>query len=351
MSNWEHGSNFCLPALAQTLQPFGLSSDSVFFGSGRVALYELLEFGFHKRGWRRIWVPSYYCEDVVNSLGVSRLEISRYPCGPLGEAGLPTAEDGDVLLRCDFFGWGLMPVSGQWEGEIIEDRTHDPFSKADTGAEFVMASLRKTLPLPDGGICWSPRGHALPQAPGPAFEHEAAVLGRLSAMALKRSYLLGSGVQKETYRELEMAAEEVFLQGVAAPMSVISQVMLQHLPLAEARAVRGVNFAAFREAMADDPVLTVLGPARQEAPAMAIVRVNEADIRDQLRGRLAEEGIYTAVLWPVPETGATWHTEEDADFSASTLAVHVDARYGPSDLQRVAERMRSLAASLMSAGL
>ena len=63
-------------------------------------------------------------------------------------------------------------------------------------------------------------------------------------------------------------------------------------------------------------------------------------------GRLAT---YPAVLWPTPKDGAPWHRPEDAELAASTLAVHVDFRYRPEDLERVAERMRSLAKDLIGA--
>lgn len=345
----EQGSTFYWPDLIEPANGSVLASGAKLVSSGRVALSALLEYGFDMRGWRRLWVPSYYCEDVVSSLRGSRVSIARYPCGPLSEGIPPVRESGDVLLRLDYFGWGLRPSSVYWRGETIEDRTHDPFAQRESTADFVMASLRKTLPIPDGGAYWSPRGHPLPEEPSPAVEHEYAVMQRLAAMAMKRHYLLGGTVSKETYRELEVAAESAFLVGVAAPMSQISRVMLQHLPLATACASRGTNFVAFREAMADDPNLTVLGPVHQNAPAVAVVRVRETGLRDLLRARLVEEGIYTAVLWPIPKDVAPWHRPEDAAFAASTLAVHVDLRYEPEDLIRVAERMRSLTWSILGA--
>lgn|GEM_PF-776510 len=347
--HWEHGSNFDWPELGEGSEAFVLPGGAGLFGSGRVALGKLMDFGFETRGWRRLWVPSYYCEDVVTSLSDSSVAIARYACGPLSEGMLPDSEDGDVMLRVDYFGWGLSTLADSWSAETIEDRTHDPFGQLDSSGDFVMASLRKTLPIPDGGICWSPCGHALPEVPARCADHECAVMQRLAAMALKRLYLLGGGAAKEAHRELELSAEKAFLNGTVAPMTEISRVMLQHLPLAAARTARGINFSAFREAMAGDPTLEVLGPVQQEAPALAVVRVRETEIRDVLRARLAEEGIYTAVLWPVPENGAPWHRPEDAAFAASTLAVHVDSRYLPVDLERVAERMRSLNRSLLGA--
>ena len=346
---WEQGSNYHWPDLREAAKAPPLPDGARLFGSGRIALGELLEWGFRSRGWHRLWVPSYYCEDVVQSLRRSRVQIGRYPCGPAGEVTLPAWSDGDVLLRVGYFGWGLVPLAEAWPGEVIEDHTHDPFGAVNPEADFVFASLRKTLPVPDGAVCWSPRGFEVPEEPATRPEHTRAVMQRIAAMALKRHYLLGGLVGKAIYRELEMEAEHDFLEGVSAPMSEISRVMLQHLPVAAARAARGTNFAAFREAMAGDPNLTVLGPVRQEAPAVAVVRIREAGRRDVLRTRLADEGIYTAVLWPVPEDGAPWHRPEDADFAASTLAVHVDFRYRPEDLERVAERMCSLSRSLLGA--
>lgn len=349
MLRWEHGSNFHWPNLNDAQEAPALPSGARVFGSGRVALGELLDFGFDRRGWRRVWLPSYYCEDVVASLRGKRIAIARYPCGPLSQGLVPNPREGDVLLRVAYFGWGLAPLVEPWGGEVIEDHTHDPFGSEESSADFAMASLRKTLPIPDGGICWSPRRHPLPGEPVPAVEHERAVMQRLAAMALKRDYLMGGAGGKATYRELEVAAEQAFLRGASAPMSEVSRVLLPHLPVAATRRARGANFVAFREAMTGDPNLTLLGPARQQAPAVAVVRVREPGLRDVLRVHLADEGIYTAVLWPVPEAGAPWHRPEDADFAGSTLAVHVDFRYRPEDLERVAERMRSLARNLTRA--
>lgn len=346
LKHWEHGSNFYLPDLSHNEDSSSSGLNGSFVGSGRIALLELLRFGYGMRGWKRLWIPSYYCEDVVQSLQGNPVIIKRYSCGPVGEDVLPETQVGDVLLRVSYFGWGLKPLEDQFGGEVIEDHSHYPQAGLESQADFVFASLRKTFPVPDGGVFWSPKGHALPEAPAIHPRHEAAVLSRLAAMVTKRAYLKGFVTDKSAYRQLEIASEELFSEGTPSCISTWSQVMLDHLPYESLRVARVHNYCAFRIAMERFDKVKVLGPEILDAPAVAIVRLGNVILRDVLRARLNEENIYSAVLWPLTDVNATWCRQEDHDFSNETLAVHLDARYSPDDMRKVAGRIGALAEAL-----
>ena len=55
------------------------------FGSGRDAMRVLFAWGAREHGWRRVWLPSYYCQDVPESLhelSALGVELRAYLDGP-----------------------------------------------------------------------------------------------------------------------------------------------------------------------------------------------------------------------------------------------------------------------------
>ena len=88
-----------------------------FYGSGRMALAALLDWGSSERGWRRLWMPSYYCEPVVSTLASCPLELRRYACGPEDELiSIPEVDQNDVLVMVSCFGWGFPAIAGEFPG-------------------------------------------------------------------------------------------------------------------------------------------------------------------------------------------------------------------------------------------
>lgn len=346
---WEHGSSFHFPDLdsfSNQRSSIGISGTLV--GSGRIALKTLLWFGHQNRGWQRIWIPSYYCEDVVDSLQDMPVHVSRYPAGPMGDDVIPDPVEGDVLLRVSYFGWGMNDLQRDFAGDIIEDHTHHPMGGLKSTADFAFASLRKTLPLPDGGMLWSPRGHDVPVATDMHPVHDEAVNKRLAAMLVKQAYFQGSDVDKETYRKLDLQSEELMLQGNLSGISVWSRTMLERLPLNFWHKARLCNYVAFKGAISASDKVSIIGPKTVPSPTVALIQLPSRKIRDLLRQRLINEKIYTAVLWPGPTTDAPWYRAEDMEFSNTTLAIHVDARYSEADMQKVAERIVALTSELIT---
>lgn len=213
-------------------------------------------------------------------------------------------------------------------------------------ADFCFASLRKTLPLPDGGVLWSPPGHALPPPPPLDSTHAVAALNKLAAMSLKRGYLSGGAVDKPTFRTLAVRGENMFGQGAISGMLPWSQTMLGGMPIDAWRQARRRNVAAFRDALGGEAGVEIVGPPDADAPFAVILRAPDQRVRDALRTRLCNDAIYPAVLWPFdPERRLSLPTE-DLVFSDTTMALHVDARYREEDMHRVAQSVRQHAAHL-----
>ncbi len=353
-TQWEHGSEFHWLSFQanyqQVCHPW--KSDASFFGSGRDALRSLLLFGQQGRGWKRIWIPSYFCYDVVEAISSTNIEICIYPdsmaeeksCLPLGEIASK-----DVILLVNFFGMRNKPIFPSdlpREIEVIEDHTHDPWSVwAQTSqAEFCFASLRKTIPVPDGGVLWSPKKLAIPLQPSITKNIQEASAAKLSSMLLKSLYLKGCDIEKECFRKQAIKGENQISSGEISGMTEASKIMIDCFPLLRWRKKRQQNFRFLVKKIKDIswccvPKLT----NNSNCPFSVVLLVDTAKRRENLLLALVKRNIYPAVLWSL-EKSVTKFTipNKHLELSRKMLSLHCDMRYNNIDMQRVAEAIISL---------
>ncbi|MCK4783073.1 MAG: hypothetical protein KAV87_04930 [Desulfobacteraceae bacterium] len=213
--------------------------NGVFWGSGRDAFRALLLHGRAARSWRRLWIPSYFCQEVVLSLMSTGIEVAVYPDNPVEYTnGIDKIEvrPGHVILIVNFFGLRVKKQRPQYECqhvEIIEDHTHDPWSTWawSSNADWCVVSLRKTLPVSDGGVLWSPVGQRLPPVRDVTAERRTASSYKLAAMLLKKLYLEGAPVSKEAYRRLAHFGEQHIASGEASGMAEWTPALLPTFPI------------------------------------------------------------------------------------------------------------------------
>jgi hypothetical protein len=348
---WEQGSDFHLHPEFEVAQELPRWSEaSVLFGSGRDALRALLDYGSALRGWKRLWIPSYFCQDVVPALARSGLEIVAYPDNPMDDGTAwerATLRPADVVLRVNYLGLRALeePREKLPRGlAIIDDHTHDPFSTSATSSasDWCVASLRKTLPLPDGGVLWSPAGHALPEAPIEAPAHSIVAMKKLAAMALKAAYLTGGDVQKGTFRELYQSSEACIGQGPVSGISSWSRSMLGGLPVSQWRTARRHNYNTLAEALVGANGITILrAQGRSDVCPLVVAVVCDTAARQKvIRQALIDARVYPAVLWPLDEPLVLGVREYDMDLSRRILCLHCDMRYDTADMLRVANLVR-----------
>ena len=345
---WEQGSEFHAHSYLRgerALDPW--SERGIYFGSARHALRALIKDAASDRGWRRIWLPSYFCSEVFEAIGLSGLELRVYSAAPGGVEWPLSLVAGDVLLVVNLFGMrGRAPAQELADGvEVIEDHTHDPWSDwaAESRADWCIASLRKTLPIPDGSVLWSPVGRELPPVPSLSTEHALASLDKWAGMSLKALYLAGAPVEKRTFREMMVSAETRLGVGEPSAISPLSAALLPTLPTRSLREQRAANFARFSTRMLGSPGVEVLRPDGPGACAFSAVLLFEtAERREQVRQALIGARIYPAVLWPLEGPTVRCVPEGHLDLSRRTLSIHCDARYSGDDIERVARLVREL---------
>ncbi len=373
---WEHGSTLTLPpdgpvpgspalSSAALSQPAAAPwADSPLYGSGRAALVALLRHGQAAHGWRRLFVPSYLCQEVV-AAAARELPVVAYPDNPLAPAGAQVGspvdvqaqvgaifqpETHDAVLVVNTLGLrAAAPQLALSGASLIEDHTHDPWSPwcQESSADYALVALRKTLPSPDGGALWSPRGHALPAPPARAAEHEALAERQLAAQLLKGLYLQGHAIDKQAYLTLAAEAEAGIAEGEPVAISRVGEALLPTFPTAAWREQRRRNFehgAALLSAPLAERGHQLLLPAPEAVPFGFTVCFASGEVRDRARRALIERAVYPAILWDLSAPVVPLD-ERAVALSQRTFTLHCDYRSNLADIDRVAEHLLAAAAA------
>jgi hypothetical protein len=288
----------------------------------------------------RLHVPSYFCMGVAEFLA-RQIPVTFYRHLPGDGPRWETlrAADGDVVLAQNLFGREDGTAWHNWacahpRVTVIEDHSHDPFSDwaRTSTAAYAVASLRKTLPLPDGGLLWSPSGLDLPRPSGTGPQQAAGL--KLAAMLLKAAWQDGRPIPKGHFRALQRQGEEQLL-GSAAETSAVTTALLPFLDIA------GVRSASTRNAQ---EVATALGDRVLGAGGFRVQLVlASGKERDGLLAYLGRSGIFAPVHWRQDRNGFWSGDEEAAGLADRMLTLPVDHRCGPADLQRIVETIDGFA--------
>ena len=327
--------------------------DAPLFASGTDALAALLRWGAEHRGWSRVWLPSYYCPEVPAALRAfpAGVEVLVYPDHELWAApeprGVPAVE-GDVVVVANQLGVRRRPAAGRPArrgAPVVEDHSHDLGSDwaRNSVADFAFASLRKTLPIPDGGVVWSPRGHELPPEPGTPGGGPAA---QRLASAIERRHRAGGPVAGERLRLRALARIAAAATGeptaAAAPsppgsperpgISPVSRALVAQMPLQAWRERRRANIEGLAEAVGTPAHARIL-PTPEGGVAFALTLVfDTAQARARAQEALRARAVVPTVLWPLDPALDTGTSDADADLSRRILSIHADQRFDASDM-------------------
>lgn len=298
------------------------------------------------RSDRSLWMPDYFCSpvaDVVRSAGIQVQTYADDPRWRHARWNTLRPRSGEAVLAVNYFGVRDGSAWREWHDAhrsvmLVDDHTHDPWSTwaRTSSADYAIASLRKTLPIPDGAIVWSPAGHPLPERPRGTDLHGSSL--KLAAMALKRLYLAGAAVSKTAYRGLQLDGEAALLAAADLRMAPWSEAMLGAGIPRSWRLLREANVRQLVTALAENPDFRPLFDSWPDghAPYNGVLVFRDAQRREAERRRLLDHGVFAAIHW-----SSTGSTARVRDLSERILTVPIDHRYGSSDVGRVAALLNS----------
>ncbi len=303
---------------------------------GRQSLALLLKHN----GWKRLWLPAYFCGEVAAYLSESGVEMMTYE-------DFPTADDervisqldfceGDALLRVNYFGLRGVRSNAHLPVPVIEDHSHDLTGEwaAGSDADWCVASLRKSLPIAEGGIIWSPRNLPLPDMELASEDCVGALWWR--AMDLKRDYLSGVDLSKEEYLTLFRRCEDAMSEMAICAPDVRSREVIDHFDTTGWCAAKRENWTRLIASLGAE--VCCLKPENGKCnPFSAVLLFESGQQRDAVRNSLISEQIYPAILWPL-ESGSA----EVMDFSNRMLSIHCDARYTSAEIDMLGEKIKMI---------
>lgn len=330
MKNKEYGSDFYFTSDKKFLTKNSatnafLGNEFSLFFSGRVALYNLLKEGIQNRNWNKVYIPSFYCHEVVHFIRDLPLEINYYEFNPFLDADDKKFfwDDVETTVIVNVLYFGIMKLDLKLYKNIvqIEDITHAILEYKNSEADYCFGSLRKELPIPVGGFCFSPQNNDLPIGMVD-FKTEEISIEKLTAMFLKSKYIFEDWTDKQAFRKLFIDSENKFdlkFTNVAIPAT--SLIILTQLNVEEIIRTKAKNIAL---------ALTLLNNSNDFEYNLNLMKNNVFSLiiycktellQFQLKRTLINNNVYPAVLWP------NQITERDREVENRVLFIHLDYRY------------------------
>ena len=332
----EFGSDFHLIIEYQTNrnQLREVYHNSMLLADGRQCITALIR----QECWQRIWVPEYFCYEVIQTIkSQTGIDVAYYVDYPLLDdqmtvRALPFQKN-DVLLRVNYFGMRQFRSDDSIPVPVIEDHTHDLLGEwaLNSDADWCVASLRKSLPLPEGGLLWSPKGHQLPLGLTDTAENERTAKARWHAMQMKRDYLIGLPTEKKVFRKKLVDTEEWFEISTISLIDKRSQSYIDKFDINKWHNKKRQNWRLLQSLVSDK--VQIVQPEGDSCTMFSLIVLTESQKqREIIRHRLIENAVYPAILWQVPkETNMNVQ-----DFSRRMLSIHCDGRYVENDIRIMA---------------
>lgn len=319
-----------------------------FYKSGRNAFLAAIQ-QIHTDS-RKVLFPEYHCETESDPWYEAGWEVGYYP------VSMDFAVNPQKLERCirdfapaviviqSYFGRESYPPqcddilkkSRESGTIIIEDITQSLLSDiSHPYADFYVASLRKFLAVPDGGVLISRQpltacdtAPADPQIP----------LTALQAYSLKAEYFR-TGLQstKDQFRQKYVELNSFITDNHRlSAMSVFSGKVWSSIAPAQVGRIRRENFSYLYRHLEKYPFLFL--PMSLDntwmVPLYLPVFAADSQIRMELQAFLAERDIYCPIIWRKPLRMGSISPETEEIYSR-ILCFPIDQRYDQEDMDRI----------------
>jgi dTDP-4-amino-4,6-dideoxygalactose transaminase len=329
--------------------------------SGRAALLLALQAIRRRNKKKRLTavLPSYLCPSILKPFQQegfethffaieSDLNVNEQSLGRAVETQKP-----EVLLFINYFGFpvsesvaailkarnvGCCLIEDCAQGSLLGPRSPMVGNLGD----FLITSLRKYLPVPDGGFLVNRAGFPLPQlCPRRSRFADRMFLGKL----LRGFYLESSGESgglEKLYLSFFSEAEEELEKPIhVEPMSHISFELVHRIDFDAANRRRRENFQFLLQAFGSNSKLKVLGKPlftslpRNVSPLAFPILVSDGR-RDSVRADLIKRGVFCPVHWHLPPDVNSNDFPASHRLSKSILSIPIDQRYTIGDMGKMA---------------
>lgn len=354
----EIGSNFWLePKQLEEQEKVDLNlryvseeEDAVYTSSGRGAISLILSSIEPKNKYALL--PIYTCESVIMPFVKKGYDINFFDIEPdltinkVKFLEFVKKNNPGIILLHGYFGFdslhGIRPEYRKLRDQgiiIIEDITHSVISKYDmVGADYYLASLRKWLALPDGGVAISIKQKLFSEN----FSiHKNLMEQNIKAIKMKYKYTKDPDPKlKAEYRKIFYSMEDLLDKDCSIySMSNISENILKNTDFNEIRKKRRNNFKYLLNLISE---FTFISPVFKTLPKNVTplyLPVYISGIRGKLQKHMAKNEIYMPVHWPMPKIWQKTLTKNAEYIYENILSIPCDQRYSNKDMDRIAKTL------------
>ena len=301
--------------------------DTYYYASGRSALYHILSSVKVKR----VWLPDYLCISVVEAVRKSGIKYVFYELDdnldPKFETLAP--DEYDAVLLIDYFGLKDLSVI---ENKIatffpytvlIEDDVqalYDFFKPINPYVHFRFTSLRKSLPVPDGGLVNTKHRLLTASKPNTFSQY------KLRAGELK--YNRSDDSDDSEYLSLFEKGEDMIDENYESVMSSESKALFSSCNISESQLQRKINSRCLLNGLAEIGVKTVIPVQEEKTPLFIPVYL---EYRNKVRKAMFQYNIFCPVHWPLDGMPV----KKGAEMAEHELSLIVDQRYTADDMNRI----------------
>lgn len=357
----EIGSNFWLdpdrtyPDNPIPVEAFNLPEGKLFYTStGRSAIALCLHQLDIPDDKKSVLLPAYTCDSVVLPFVENGYRVAYYDL----EKDLSVNEQ-NFLEKVSFFRPAVVLVHNYFGFDtlsalrvtferlrrqgifLIEDLTQVLFSAIPrVAADFHVASFRKWMPIPEGGMAVKSDGQFrnVPNETDTVLEK-----AKLDGLHEKFKYIVRCEGEKIVFLDKCRNAEEILeAQEELFAMGDFSKCYLGNFDIAELKQIRRSNYRYLLGTLKESHCLVPAFPELPEAvvPLYMPLYAQSEESRNKLQRMLREKAIYAPIVWPnfdgfkglelkgIAES-VTW-------IYTHTLSLPLDQRYGLEDMAAIA---------------
>ncbi len=341
----ENEKKFYLPFMGLERESY----NNIFYQSGRNAIEALMICIREKYGIQKILLPDYVCETVSDAVVRADMGYELYSVNDNFEIELYEIEKGvQDGIRClyivQYFGNKFsdqtVEAIAAWRRKgvvVVEDITMSIFSSDSMGigiGDYILGSIRKWLPIPDGAFLSSKEG-VLPKQMTCSYVSKYTDYYRL-VQTMKRMYVQGGFSDKKLkenyltyYRK---SIDELFSDYRIYPMSEFSMNYIKNYDMNKIVTKRIYNFDYLYDKIKGMEQIQV--KVKREADYVPLGMVIECNDRDKLLGYLIEKNIYCNVHWRLKVSPQNPNMEK---LSTHIMTIPCDQRYGTAELDYIAD--------------
>lgn len=312
--------------------------DVYYYASGRTALYQILRSLTPQHN--KVWLPDWLCHTMVDAVEKAGFEYCFYELDADFKASIEALDksgfkDGGAVLMINYFGLqNLTGISKSIKDAfpnavVIEDDVQAYWAfaeKENPYAVYRFTSLRKALPVPDGGLVKTKR--PMPKAIG---ENTFAPL-KIKAGTMK--FHRGErGINDDDYLKLFKEGDKLIPENYESVMSPDSQRLFAGTNLEMAKQQRQANAAQLVKRLDEIGIKPMIPVSPDSVPLFVPIYLEN---RDDVRHRMFQHEIFCPVHWPLDGMDV----KRGAEMAQTELSLIVDQRYTEKDMNNISNFLR-----------